>query len=60
LPCFDQPDLKSNMTLEIITHDSWKAVSNAHVIREQKTDVNEIDDEGQGWIADFFSGEGFN
>jgi len=48
------------MTLEIITHDSWKAVSNAHVIREQKTDVNEIDDEGQGWIADFFSGEGFN
>lgn len=30
-PCFDQPDLKGRFTLELVTPDSWTAVSNAAV-----------------------------
>ena len=27
MPCFDQPDLKSNMTLIVYTHEMWQAAS---------------------------------
>ena len=44
LPCFDQPDLKSNMNLELITHHAWYAVSNSEIILEAPVNYEEEDE----------------
>ena len=31
MPCFDQPDLKSNMTLIVYIHEMWQAASVGHI-----------------------------
>ena len=54
LPCFDQPDLKSNMNLELITHSAWHAVSNSETISEAPINPEQEEENGDGWLLDFF------
>ena len=54
LPCFDQPDLKSNMNLELITHSEWHAVSNSETILEAPVNRGQQEEDGDGWLLDFF------
>jgi aminopeptidase N len=53
-PVFDQPDLKAKMTLTIITHSKWVALSNE---REQKNLIPaDLENKsGSLWMVDFFS-----
>ena len=37
-PCFDQPDLKAQFTLQLDIPDKWKAVANGSATHEEKTD----------------------
>lgn len=37
-PCFDQPDLKGRFKLELVTPDSWSAVSNAAIEAQAAAD----------------------
>ena len=44
------------MTLEIITHENWVALVNASLQHDAALlDLNELEQFGDGWIADFFA-----
>ena len=52
------------MTLEVITHDEWVAVSNSDIESDQIAAVQELtqlfNDSYCIWLSNFFSREGFN
>ena len=55
MPCFDQPDLKSNMTLIVYTHEMWQAASVADiegVSHMVSAEVKEAFKE-ESWLLDF-------
>lgn len=60
MPCFDQPDIKGVMTLEVITHEHWSALANAKVdFVEDGLDPDTVESMGLGYMADFFSRQGY-
>ena len=62
LPCFDQPDLKGKMSIEVITHEEWNAVSNSHVAHDtiaSCADLAATTGQQDEWLSDWFISEGF-
>jgi hypothetical protein len=63
-PVFDQPDLKAQMTLKILTHKEWVAVSNSpeEGIFEYDSEeyLNHLKNSEVQWMEGFFgSSHGF-
>ena len=55
MPCFDQPDLKSNMTLIVYTHEMWQTASVAAIegIVNMSVDSAKEAYEEENWMLDF-------
>ena len=52
------------MTLDVITHEQWVAVSNSDIDIDQVTACQDLpqlfSDSSIAWLSDFFTREGFN
>jgi hypothetical protein len=58
---FDQPDLKANMTLRVVTHDDWLAFSNeVETIHRLDSERGKslIGDRKLMWMIDLFESAG--
>ena len=53
-PCFDQPDIKANYQLELSTPESWTAMSNGSIVKEEvRNSIREFEFSETGLISTY-------